>query len=141
MKAKAPTIDAFVRGPTLFPQGVAHHANLLVGDPVMLIREPDNPKDSNAVACLDKDENGFGYIQRDKAATLALWMDKGWLYLGKIIVPAKITHDGNKKFVHPDTLVVRCTPVMPMKKAVNTRVSITSELDYADSLLTGIRLF
>jgi len=117
----APTIDAFVRGPTLFRRGVIYHGEMLYGDPVLLVREPNNPKDSNAVLVTDQDDRPIGYIQRDKAAVLAVWMDKGWVYTGRVIVPAKITQQGNKRFVHPDTLVVRCTPIAPLNQSVTTK--------------------
>jgi len=126
MTERAPTIEALVRGPSLFRGGVALYGDLLVGDPVGLFRETDNPVDPNAVMCTSMEESPFGYIQREKAGVLSEWMDKGWVYTAKVIVPAKIRKAPRGKLVNTNSLVVRCTPLEPisLKKTTKTREPI-----------------
>ena len=46
-----------------------------VGDPVQLIREPENPHDENAIQVLSIDGEPLGYIPRSQSAELAADMD------------------------------------------------------------------
>lgn len=113
MTNKAPIIEAIVRGPTLFRRGVTIMSELLVGDPVGLFREPDNPADSNAVRVTDSAERPFGYIQREKASELALWMDRGWFYTAKVIRAPHVLRKLGRIGVQRDGCIVRCTPIPP----------------------------
>ena len=122
-KGKAPTVEAIVRGPKLFRLGVLRMSEFLVGDPVGLFREPDNPKDSNAIQVLDMAEQPFGYIAREKAAILAPWMDRGWFYTAKVIQVPKVRHLNGRIGIERDGLIVRCTPIEPAKKAYSQRVT------------------
>ena len=50
--------------------------NLQIGDTVTLVREPENPHDSNAVAIMI-DDTLVGYIPRVDNALIAQFMDAG----------------------------------------------------------------
>lgn len=92
-------------------------SEFLVGDPVGLFREPDNPKDSNAIQTLNMEEQPFGYIQREKAAILAPWMDNGIAYTAKVIRAPKIRRDVPGMLgVEAEAFIVRCTPILPLEK-------------------------
>ena len=100
-------------------------SELLVGDPVGLFREPDNPADSNAVRVTDSAERPFGYIQREKAGELALWMDRGWFYTAKVIQAPQVLRKRGMIGVKTDDCIVRCTPIPPAQKS--TDISIFKE--------------
>lgn len=53
--------------------------NLVEGETLELVREPENPYDANAVAVVDGDDH-LGYIARDLACDLAREMDGGVLF-------------------------------------------------------------
>jgi hypothetical protein len=126
MTDKAPIIDAIIRGPKLFPWGIRWMSELLVGDPVGLFREPDNPVDSNAVFVTDQKERPFGYIQREKASELALWMDRGWFYTAKVIKAATIIYGKRARFIKQESLIVRLTPIPPAQRS--TSISVFTDL-------------
>lgn len=112
---KAPIIDATIRGPSLFSGGARHLAVLHVGDPVGLIREPENPVDANAVVCTDRHENPLGYIDKRSVVRLAAWMDKGWVYFGRVIKSANVRTDENgRRYIARDSVFVRCFPIQPI---------------------------
>lgn len=132
MTDKAPTVVALIRGPTLFKGGVRIMADMLVGDPVGLQREPENPGDGNAVICLNLD-TAFGYIDRTSAATLALWMDKGWVYSANILSAAVVTRRPRTISVRKDTLIVRCVPIQPISLKKTVKESKPVERALADA--------
>lgn len=121
-----------VRGPTLFRRGVLHHAELMKGDPVIVTREPNNPKDSNAIVVSDMEEHPVGYVHREAAMVVAPWMDKGWLYTAKVIQAAERRFNHPRKLVMPDTLLIRLTPILPAKKATDIS-TFTSLLNGSDA--------
>ena len=87
---KAPVVIAKVRGYHLFDEtAIRGYASLEPGDGILLVREPDNPADKNAIICeVDCEQHGshpVGYIDRDSAATLSKWLDKGWVYTSYVI--------------------------------------------------------
>jgi hypothetical protein len=49
-----------------------------VGDPVYLVREPDNPADPNAVMVLLRQGYQIGYVPREEAEKLAPLLDAGY---------------------------------------------------------------
>lgn len=51
-------------------------AAMRVGDPLLLVREPDNPHDGNAVRVEWRDRK-IGYVPRSENAALARFMDRG----------------------------------------------------------------
>jgi hypothetical protein len=55
------------------------------GAPVILVREPNNPHDGNAIKCLDLFGREMGYVQREVAAIVARWMDEGFMVSSKCI--------------------------------------------------------
>ncbi|MDO8886721.1 single-stranded-DNA-specific exonuclease RecJ [Candidatus Oleimmundimicrobium sp.] len=59
-------------------------ANLEAGTRLDLIREPDNPHDENAIRVDDENGNNLGYIKSAMAKHLALVMDSGCEYEGKV---------------------------------------------------------
>jgi hypothetical protein len=66
-------------GPTA---GLAHHEarqvwpRMQVGDPVALVREPDNPHDANAVR-IEWNGHVLGYLPRTENAAVARQIDRG----------------------------------------------------------------
>ena len=119
MSDKAPVIDACIRG--YKPMRAFNVAwDMLVGDPVGLIREPENPHDSCAVVATNADQQIFGYIQAEKAGVLAKWMDAGWVYSARIIQSAITKKSKGMRWIKKDSIWVRCTPIQPiaLKKQV-----------------------
>jgi len=115
-----PVIEACVRGPKLFGLAGFHaHANLMVGDPVILAREPNNPKDSNAVAVSNIEDTPLGYVQREKAGELAGWMDRGWIFTAKVIQAAIMKRHTNAIGIKMDSLIIRCIPLKQLKAPVS----------------------
>lgn len=55
-----------------------------VGTPLLLIREPDNPYDTNAIRVMTVIGRSIGYVQREVAAIVAPKIDAGHIFLGKI---------------------------------------------------------
>ena len=49
-----------------------------VGEPVMLVREPENPHDHLAVAIVTMRGVRVGYLRRDRAAWIAPKVDRGY---------------------------------------------------------------
>lgn len=116
-----PVMDVFVRGAHFFGQaGLETHAKAKVGDPMILTREPTNPNDSNAIIVATPEDQPIGYIAREYAAILAPWMDRGWVYMGKIIQPALVKADVRRRrnFIKVDSLVMRCIPLRNLKAPV-----------------------
>lgn len=66
---------------------------LSVGDSLTLERDPLNPYDENAVKVFYEgdlsDLEFLGFIERGIAASLARWMDEGWLYTATIHSPTE----------------------------------------------------
>ncbi|MFK7735156.1 MAG: HIRAN domain-containing protein [Pirellulaceae bacterium] len=56
----------------------SHHISQLnIGNPVRLIRQPDNPHDHNAVLVCDSHNRELGYLKRDVASWFAPMLDRG----------------------------------------------------------------
>lgn len=53
------------------------------GSGLILVREPNNPSDANAIRLLDIFGRPVGYVQRKVATVVAKWMDEGFLVSGK----------------------------------------------------------
>ena len=69
------------------PDGSSRQGTLkgcLPGEPVRLIREPDNPHGSNAIFVADELGRGLGYISRDDSPELAAALDGGAEYTARI---------------------------------------------------------
>lgn len=117
---KAPTIIAKIRGSQLISvDAITAYATLKEGDGIMTQREPDNPVDPNAilleVACDRCPGHVCGYVDRDSAAVLAPWIDKGWLYTGVIVREPHITRLLFITEVWPTPEAeVKLTPVQPL---------------------------
>jgi hypothetical protein len=65
--------------------GRAKYRWLVANQPLLLIREPDNPVDENAVMIADVLGNVFGYVARIDAAKIAPSMDKGEIWMCKVL--------------------------------------------------------
>ncbi len=52
-------------------------AKLKEGEPIFLVREPNNPHDPNAVALFTEGDRDIGYLPRDWAAEIAERLDAG----------------------------------------------------------------
>jgi hypothetical protein len=113
---KAPIVFAAVRGVRLGGKGaLLFYMDIAVGDGVILIREPDNHVDGNAVKVHEGEyEAHIGYVQRDKAAILAKFMDAGWIYLARVVKRAKRKRMPKDVIgVVDGTLRIKCTPLEP----------------------------
>lgn len=120
--AKAPTIIAKIRGYTFFDQDAIYgYAALIEGDGIVLLREPDNAVDGNAIICeRNCNECGghpVGYIDRDSAKKLSQWMDKGWVYTGIIVREPCLEEMGPLIRLQPTPEAeVKCIPHQPLTK-------------------------
>ena len=65
-------------------------AELTAGASLALLREPNNPADGNAIACLTESGDKIGYLSRQIAAQLAPLMDLGATYHAEV---SQITGD------------------------------------------------
>lgn len=72
-------------------------ASLPAGEPLILIRERDNPYDSNAVQVWARDQH-VGYIKASQVIPIAQEMDKIWLEISPMTVrrKAKFAIDGGR---------------------------------------------
>lgn len=75
-------------------QGVLKESK--AGDPILLVKEPDNPKDDRAIKVLNNSlspAQSIGYIPRDRTVVFHLLMDSGALQVVEIasIGPVKET--------------------------------------------------
>ena len=117
---KAPTVIAKIRGFTLFGQdGILTYAGLEKGEGIVLIREPDNPVDRNAIIteknCEDCGGHAFAYIDRHSAQRLAPWIDRGWVYTGIIVREADVMKFGPFSRLNPKPEAeVKCIPHQPL---------------------------
>ena len=125
---KAPTIIVKIRGYHLFDEdAIFGYANLKVGDGAILLREPDNPHDSNAVIvernCDKCGGHPVGYVDRDSAKTLARWIDKGWVYTGLIVRGPCIEDFGLFAKMSPTPEAeVKCIPHQPLLKKEKRKI-------------------
>lgn len=136
MTQKAPTVDTTIRGPTLFPGAVRAHGECLVGDPIIVLQEPDNPVHSNAILATTIEDVPIGYVARENADIVAPWMDRGWMYIAKVIQAAKTKPGRGRvyRWVLPETLIVRLTPIPPAAK--KTDISAFTDLLKTNTLET-----
>ena len=63
-----------------FEQRQGYVSRLVEGDVLRVVREADNPNDSNAVALVDRDGCRIGYLKRFIAAAIAPRIDRGAAY-------------------------------------------------------------
>ena len=63
----------------------AYVKNLSIGDPLMLLREPGNQYDQNAIKITTIEGMQIGYIRAKLAAELAPLMDKGSKFTCKVL--------------------------------------------------------
>ena len=74
-----------LRGPSILGKDAIRTYKLIaIGQPLILIREPDNPVDGNAVLVSDLIGVAFCYVDRDTAALIAPVMDAGTMLLAKV---------------------------------------------------------
>ena len=87
--------------------GAALWDEMRVGDPLTLVREPDNPHDSNAIR-LEWHGRMLGYVPRRENADLARQMDLGAGATGRVV--EKIRHrNGGGRLTYE--ILVPLTPV------------------------------
>ena len=117
---KAPVVIAKVRGYTLFDEtAIRGYAGLEPGDGILLVREPDNPADKNAIICeVDCEQHGshpVGYVDRNSASTLTKWIDKGWIYTCSVIQGPCLEQVGFFIRLSPTPeALVKCVPLSPL---------------------------
>lgn len=76
----------------------------------------------------DSKERPFGYIQREKAGELALWMDRGWFYTAKVIRAPHIRRKPGMIGVKTDDCIVRCTPIPPAQRKTDISAFLNSKV-------------
>jgi len=82
-----------IKGPGLFSQMARlEYRALLPGQPIILQRQPGNIADKNAVVALTAFLQPCGYIAKEQAAIIAPDMDRGILWLCKVIHQATAMH-------------------------------------------------
>lgn len=79
-------------------EGVRLWPRLNLGDPVTLVREPDNPHDAKAIALYWQGEK-LGYIPRCDNAVIANLMDQGTLVSGHIRAMLHAHHQWEKLII------------------------------------------
>ena len=52
-------------------------AELEIGDPLQLERDPENPHDKNAIRVLDGEGTWLGFVPREDAKSMAITLDNG----------------------------------------------------------------
>lgn len=67
------------------------------GQQIILIREPDNPHDPDAVALFTENGKDVGYLPREIAAEIASRLDKGSPVTAQVIVIEKFQTERGKK--------------------------------------------
>lgn len=78
-------INTQMRGTGLFgPMALKLFLSARPGQPLVLLREPENPADRNAVICCDAHGVSMGYVARQAAAVIAPDMDQGFLWRAKV---------------------------------------------------------
>lgn len=82
-----PVRHALVKGAFYRSPDIRQYVEMLeAGSPLMIEREPGNPKDTNAIKVLDPDsELHLGYINRELAELLAPDMDAGWFFTVTVV--------------------------------------------------------
>jgi hypothetical protein len=78
-------ITTKMKGPNLFgPRAKKLFRETQPGQPLILLREPENPVDTNAIICCDMHGVSIGYVARTAAALVAPEMDKGLRWRAKV---------------------------------------------------------
>lgn len=68
------------------------YCSLEAGQPLLLIREPGNPADRNAVRVADLIGSPCGYLARESAPLVAYLIDSGVLLLARTFGPCLCSH-------------------------------------------------
>lgn len=117
MSERAPTVVTFVRGPSLLGDGaVRRHARVLSGQGLLLVREPENPVDRMAVR-VETEDGPVGYLASPDCAQVAVHIDAGWVYTCVCVQAPAVLTVRRRRYVQPDTLIVRCVPIAPLRSA------------------------
>jgi hypothetical protein len=69
-----------------------------IGDPILLVKEPDNPKDSRAIKVLNNalsPAQSIGYIPKDRTVVFHLLMDSGAIQEIQIESMGEAKNSGN----------------------------------------------
>lgn len=111
---KAPVIVTAIRG---YQSKDAFNIawDMQIDDPVGLLREPTNHYDSNAVIVTSILGDPIAYVQRERAAELAPWMDKGWIYSATVIGEPICNYGKMARGIKKDSIVIRCVPINLIK--------------------------
>jgi hypothetical protein len=78
-------IRSVIRGASLFNRGRAVLRSLTPNQPLLLVREPTNPVDPNAVIVRTLMGEESGYVAREHAARIAPDMDRGIMWMAKVL--------------------------------------------------------
>lgn len=121
MSDKPPVYEAQVRGAIFHGEAaMISHGLTLLGEGLLLEREPLNPADSNAI--LVKRDNGqsVGYIAAEIAARMSPWMDQGWLFNCLCIKQGIVRLHRGRYYIKPQ-MIVRCIPIQQIKLGIKLR--------------------
>ncbi len=73
--------ESFVSGLNQIGRCGTHRQKIIAkcrrGEPIFLVRQPDNPYDSNAVILYRQDGTDIGYLPKEKAVEIAPRLDQG----------------------------------------------------------------
>ena len=76
------TFNTILRGASFRPmEAQAAVLNLIPGKELLLVREPENVHDNNAIMVVTHDEIHIGFVAAEHAATLAPLMDEGLQFI------------------------------------------------------------
>lgn len=122
MTVKAPELKASLRGFGFFKVPSTEYAleTARRGQGYILDREPTNPRDPNAILVIHPDTNQpFCYIDRDSAAQVAPFIDKGWVYTCQCVQEPFLIRRHKK--VKNDSFIVLLKPLPPLLQKVTRK--------------------
>lgn len=96
------------------PMGRSATRILVGGEGLMIVREPSNPHDRNAIEVY-YDDVKIGYVAPEVAAEAAPWIDAGICYMTSVTAawPCDVPY-------HYAHVIMRMVPIKPKPKSVTT---------------------
>jgi HIRAN domain len=100
---------AQIRGASFFGRRALEHSrDLQYGEPLILMREPTNKADRNAIKVLEILGKPIGYVAREVAADVAPRMDRGEFWLADVLRASYTTfRAGRPRMTYPVVLLRR----------------------------------
>lgn len=98
-----PSFEAELRGVSFRPiEAKAIVKDLAVGEPLLVERETDNQYDPNAIRVMHPNGEHLGFVAKEVAADIAVWMDRGWQFNCRVSLR-----------VSASKVLLEITPVIP----------------------------